>query len=436
MRQIRRKCEVKKMVKRDSYLKRLIHNMWNGEVKVITGIRRCGKSVMLFDLFYEYLLSQRVPEDHILKFELDQRRYYKYRNPITLCEYVEDAICDKKEEKFYLFIDEVQYTTKVVDEENGGITVTIYDMLNELKAYRNLDVYVTGSNSKGLSNDIATEFRGRATQIHVYPLSFEEYYSHVKGDERKALDTYMLYGGMPRLLALEDEKDKKDYLTSLFREVYIRDIVERNKIEREDILGDILNFLASQISSLTNPTNISNALTSMKNEKISSTLVANYVQHTIDSFLISMAKRYDVKGKTYFQYPNKYYYTDVGLRNARLNYRQYDPGHIMENIIYNELMRRGYSVDVGVVMDRSNGKNLQKEIDFVVNDADRKIYIQSAFRMDTEQKTSSELASLMLTKDFFKKIIIRMDIPHNFYDENGIFHCNLIDFLLGRVELF
>lgn len=424
------------MVKRDSYLKRLIHNMWNGEVKVITGIRRCGKSVMLFDLFYEYLLSQGVPEDHILKFELDQRRYYKYRNPITLCEYVEDAICDKKEEKFYLFIDEVQYTTKVVDEENGGITVTIYDMLNELKAYRNLDVYVTGSNSKGLSNDIATEFRGRATQIHVYPLSFEEYYSHVKGDERKALDTYMLYGGMPRLLALEDEKDKKDYLTSLFREVYIRDIVERNKIEREDILGDILNFLASQISSLTNPTNISNALTSMKNEKISSTLVANYVQHTIDSFLISMAKRYDVKGKTYFRYPNKYYYTDVGLRNARLNYRQYDPGHIMENIIYNELMRRGYSVDVGVVTDRSNGKNLQKEIDFVVNDADRKIYIQSAFRMDTEQKTSSELASLMLTKDFFKKIIIRMDIPHNFYDENGIFHCNLIDFLLGRVELF
>ena len=424
------------MVKRDSYLKRLIHNMWNGEVKVITGIRRCGKSVMLFDLFYEYLLSQGVPEDHILKFELDQRRYYKYRNPITLCEYVEDAICDKKEEKFYLFIDEVQYTTKVIDEENGGITVTIYDMLNELKAYRNLDVYVTGSNSKGLSNDIATEFRGRSTQIHVYPLSFEEYYSHVKGDERKALDTYMLYGGMPRLLALEDEKDKKDYLTSLFREVYIRDIVERNKIEREDILGDILNFLASQISSLTNPTNISNALTSMKNEKISSTLVANYVQHTIDSFLISMAKRYDVKRKTYFQYPNKYYYTDVGLRNARLNYRQYDPGHIMENIIYNELMRRGYSVDVGVVTDRSNGKNLQKEIDFVVNDADRKIYIQSAFRMDTEQKTSSELASLMLTKDFFKKIIIRMDIPHNFYDENGIFHCNLIDFLLGRVELF
>ena len=424
------------MIKRDSYLNRMIHHMWNGEVKVITGIRRCGKSVLLFDLFYEYLLSQEVQEDHIIKIELDQRRYYKFRNPITLCEYVEDLVSGKKDEKFYLFIDEVQLTTKVIDKENGGIEVSIYDMLNELKAYKNLDVYVTGSNSKGLSKDIATEFRGRATQIHVFPLSFEEFYSHVGGDERKALDTYMLYGGMPRLLALTDEKDKKDYLSSLCSELYVKDIVERNGIEREDILNDILDFLASQISSLTNPTNIANALTSMKNEKVNSTLVSNYVQHIIDSFLLSMAKRYDVKGKTYFKYPNKYYYTDIGLRNARLNYRQYDPGHIMENIIYNELLRRGYSVDVGVVTDRTGGANVQKEIDFVVNDADKKIYIQSAFQMDTDKKESSELASLILTKDFFKKIIVRMDIPHNFYDDNGIFHCNLIDLLLGRVELF
>ena len=424
------------MIKRDSYLNRMIHNMWNGEVKVITGIRRCGKSVLLFDLFYEYLLSQGVQKDHIIKIELDQRRYYKFRNPITLCEYVEVLVAEKKEEKFYLFIDEVQLTTKVIDKENGGIEVTIYDMLNELKAYKNLDVYVTGSNSKGLSKDIATEFRGRATQVHVFPLSFEEFYSHVGGDERKALDTYMLYGGMPRLLALTDEKDKKDYLSSLYSELYVKDIVERNGIEREDILNDILDFLASQISSLTNPTNISNALTSMKNEKVNSTLVSNYVQHIIDSFLISMAKRYDVKGKTYFKYPNKYYYTDIGLRNARLNYRQYDPGHIMENIIYNELLRRGYSVDVGVVTDRTGGANVQKEIDFVVNDADKKIYIQSAFQIDTDKKESSELTSLMLSKDFFKKIIVRMDIPHNFYDANGIFHCNLIDLLLGRVELF
>lgn len=424
------------MIKRDSYLNRMIHNMWNGQVKVITGIRRCGKSVLLFDLFYEYLLSQGVREDHIIKIELDQRRYYKLRNPITLCEYVEDLVTEKKDEKFYLFIDEVQLTTKVVDKENGGIEVSIYDMLNELKAYKNLDVYVTGSNSKGLSKDIATEFRGRATQVHVFPLSFEEFYSHVGGDERKALDTYMLYGGMPRLLALTDEKDKKDYLSSLYSELYVKDIVERNGIEREDILNDILDFLASQISSLTNPTNIANALTSMKNEKVNSTLVSNYVQHIIDSFLISMAKRYDVKGKTYFKYPNKYYYTDIGLRNARLNYRQYDSGHIMENIIYNELLRRGYSVDVGVVTDRTGGANAQKEIDFIVNDADKKIYIQSAFQMDTDKKESSELASLILTKDFFKKTIVRMDIPHNFYDDNGIFHCNLIDLLLGRVELF
>ena len=392
--------------------------------------------MLLFDLFYDYLISQEVPEDNIIKIELDQRRYYKYRNPITICEYIESIVNERKDEKFYLFIDEVQLTTKVTDVENGGIEVTIYDMLNEFKAYKNLDVYVTGSNSKGLSKDIATEFRGRATQIHVYPLSFAEFYSYVGGDERKALDTYMLYGGMPRLLALEDEKDKKAYLTSLYSELYIRDIVERNGIEREDILNDILDFLASQISSLTNPTNIANTLSSMKNEKINSPLVTNYVQYIIDSFLISMAKRYDVKGKTYFKYPNKYYYTDIGLRNARLNYRQFDPGHIMENIIYNELLNRGYSVDVGVVSDRTGGGNIQKEIDFVVNDADKKIYIQSAFRMDNEKKESSELASLMLTKDFFKKIIVRMDIPHNFYDDNGIFHCNLIDLLLDRVELF
>ena len=424
------------MINRDSYLNRLVRHRWNGEIKVITGIRRCGKSVLLFDLFYEYLLSQGVADDHIIKIELDQRRFYKFRNPITLCEYVESVVQAKANEQFYLFIDEVQLTTKVVDKENGGIEVTIYDMLNELKAYKNLDVYVTGSNSKGLSKDIATEFRGRATQIHVFPLSFAEFYSYVGGDERKALDTYMLYGGMPRLLMLEDEKDKKDYLASLYSELYVKDIVERNKIEREDILNDILDFLASQISSLTNPNNIANAIASMKKEKVNSTLVSNYVQFIMDSFLISMAKRYDVKGKTYFNYPNKYYYTDVGLRNARLNYRQYDPGHIMENIIYNELLQRGYSVDVGVVYDRTNGGKTQKEIDFVVNDADKKIYIQSAFRMDTEKKESAELLSLLLAKDFFNKIIVRMDIPHSFYDENGVFHCNFIDLLLGRVELF
>ena len=424
------------MIKRDFYLNQIIRHMHNGEIKVITGIRRCGKSVLLFELFRDYLLEQGVPEEQIITIELDQRKYYKFRNPITLCEYIEACVSSDKSEQFYLFIDEVQFTRKVKDAENDDIEVTIYDMLNELKSHKNLDVYVTGSNSKMLSSDIATEFRGRATQIRVYPFSFGEFYAHVGGDERKALEQYMLYGGMPRVLQMTDEQDKKDYLSTLYSELYVKDIVERNGIEREDILNNILDFLASQISSLTNPTNVANAIASMRQEKVNSSLVSAYIQHTIDAFLIRMAQRYDVKGKSYFNYPNKYYYTDVGLRNARLNYRQYDPGHIMENIIYNDLIRRGYSVDVGVVVDRRNGSYVQKEVDFVVNHGDRRLYIQSALQMGTEQKESTELDSLKLTGDFFKKIIVRMDIPHNFYDENGIFHCNLIDFLLERVELF
>lgn len=425
------------MVKRDFYLNRIIDNMWNGEIKVITGIRRCGKSVLLFDLFYEYLVQQKdVKEEEIINIELDQRRNYKYRNPINLCEYIESIVLANKEKKYYLFIDEVQFTQKIVDVENGNIEVTIYDMLNELKAYKNLDVYVTGSNSHALSEDIATEFRGRATQIHIYPLSFEEYYSFVGGDEHKALNEYMLYGGLPRLLTVKDERDKKTYLTSIYKKLYIKDIVERYNIEREDILNDILDFLASQISSLTNPTNIANSIASMRNEKVNPALISKYIGHITESFLMNTARRFDIKGKSYFNYPNKYYYADIGLRNIRLNFRQFDQGHIMENIIYNELIRRGFSVDIGVVYDRSNGLTLQKEIDFVVNDCDRKLYIQSAFRMDNDDKTNAELSSLMLTKDFFKKIIIRMDIPHHFYDDNGILHCNLIDFLLGKVELF
>lgn len=424
------------MIKREFYLNQIIRNMWNGEIKVITGIRRCGKSVLLFDLFYDYLLKEGTEKENIIKIELDQRKYYKFRNPITLCDYVESAVTKNENKKFYLFIDEVQFTKKITDKENGDIEVTIYDMLNELKSYKNLDVYVTGSNSKMLSSDIATEFRGRATQIHVYPLSFEEFYSYKGGDEKKALDEYMLYGGLPRILKIDDENYKKNYLSSLYDEMYIKDIVERNSIEREDVLGDILDYLASQISSLTNPTNVANAISSMRNENINQAMAANYIKHTMDSFLISMARRYDIKGKSYFNYPNKYYYTDIGLRNARLNYRQFDAGHIMENIIYNDLIRRGYSVDVGVVVDRRNGANTQKEVDFVVNDGDKKIYIQSSVRMDTAEKESAELNSLMLTGDFFRKIIVRMDIPHNFYDDNGIYHCNLIDFLLGKSELF
>lgn len=424
------------MIKRDSYLEQLKRGMWNGDVKVVTGIRRCGKSVLLFDLFRDYLVSQGVEDSSIIAIALDQRRFYKYRNPIVLCEHVEGIVTSEPERKFYLFVDEVQFTTVVKDKDNGGIEVTIYDMLNELKAYRNLDVYVTGSNSKMLSKDIATEFRGRATQVHVHPLSFGEYYSHVQGDERAALDQYMLYGGLPRVARYTDERDKKSYLTNLYEELYIKDIVERNRLEREDVLCAILDYVASQVGSLTNPTNIANALTSMRGEKVNNALVSSYLGYVADAFLIDVAHRYDVKGKSYFNYPNKYYYTDMGLRNARLNYRQFDPGHIMENIIYNELITRGYSVDVGVVVERKDNERIQREIDFIVNDGDKRVYIQSAYRIDDSDKENSELRSMMLTGDFFKKIAIRMDIPHNYCDENGVFHMNLIDFLLGRVELF
>lgn len=423
------------MIARDFYLNQIRDSMWDGQIKVITGLRRSGKSILLFELFYNYLLSTGVKKENIITISLDQRRYYKYRNPIALCDYVESIINDR-EDRYYLFIDEIQMSIKTVDVENGGIEVTVYDMLNELKSYKNLDVYVTGSNSKMLASDILTEFRGRSTQIHVFPFSFEEYYSFKGGDETKCLNEYMLYGGMPRITELNDDNAKKKYLLSLYDEVYIKDIKERNGIEREDILEEVLDYLSSQISSLTNPTKVANAIGNEKKEKIDNTLVNNYINHSINAFLILVAKRYDIKGKSYFKFPNKYYFTDVGLRNARLNFRQFDPGHLMENIIYIELIRRGYSVDVGVVYDRKNNTTAVKEVDFVVNDGDRRIYIQSALRMDEEDKVNTELNSLKLTNDFFKKIVIRNDIYHNYYDDNGIFHCSLIDFLLNRVELF
>lgn len=423
------------LINRDYYLNQIINSMWDGQIKVITGLRRVGKSVLLFDLFKEYLTNKEIKEEQIITLSLDQRKYYKYRNPIMLCDYVENLITDTNKE-YYLFIDEVQLSHTVIDEENDNIPVTIYDMLNELNSYKNLDVYVTGSNSKMLSSDIITEFRGRSTQIHVYPLSFQEYYSFFGGDTKECLEQYLLYGGMPRILSFKDETAKKKYLSSLYDEVYIKDIIERNKIERPDILEQILDYLSSQISSLTNPTKVANAITDARKEKIDSNLVSSYINHSIDAFLVSIAKRYDIKGKSYFKYPNKYYFTDLGLRNARLNFRQYDPGHLMENAIYNDLIRRGYSVDVGVVTDRRDGRNALKEIDFVVNDGDRRIYIQSALRMEDEKKIDSELDSFKLTKDFFKKIVVRNDISHNFYDDNGFYHCSLVDFLLNKVDLF
>ena len=423
------------MIQRNFYLNQIIERMWNGNIKVITGIRRGGKSTLLFSLFKEYLLSTGVSENHIIEIELDKRKYYKFRDPIYLCDYVENIVKKEKNDKYYLFIDEVQFTQKVKDKESG-IEVSIYDMLNELKAYSNLDCYVTGSNSKMLSSDIATEFRGRSSQIKVYPFSFEEFYSYRGGVASEALDEYMLYGGMPGLINEPTAERKRSYLKNLYDEIYIKDLVEHARVQRQDVLEELLDYLASSIGSLTNANKITGAINAKTSNKISDDTIAKYIKHTIDAFLISEARRYDVKGKMYFDYPNKYYYSDVGLRNVRLNYRQIDSGHIMENIIYNELIRRGYSVDVGVVEDRSNHNKKIKEIDFVVNNFDKKIYIQSAFRMDEQKKKETELDSLKLTADFFKKIVIRNDIPTSFYDDDGIMHCRLIDFLLNKVELF
>lgn len=422
------------MINREYYLNQIISKMWDSNIKIITGIRRCGKSTLLFELFYDYLIKSGVEENNIIKIELDKRKYLKYRNPISLCDYVENIVTNAKDNKYYLFIDEVQLTNEVKDKESG-IVVTIYDMLNELKGYANLDCYVTGSNSKMLSSDIATEFRGRSSQIKVYPLSFKEIYSFKQIDKRDLLDEYMQYGGMPGLINLKTDEEKKAYLNNLYSEIYLKDLVEHGKIRREDVLEEILNYLASQISSLTNSSNIANSINDKTSSKIDAGLITRYLNQLKDAFLIFEAKRYDIKGKTHFDYPNKYYYTDIGLRNSRLNYRQNDPGHIMENIIYNELIMRGYSVDVGVVEDRRDGVRKQKEIDFIVNNFDNKIYIQSALRIDEEAKMNSELDSFKLTNDFFKKIIIRNDIISSFYDENGILHANLIDFLLGKIDL-
>lgn len=422
------------MIKRDYYLDQLIKYMWNGDIKVITGIRRSGKSTLLFDIFKDYLLSQDVKDENILVYSLDQRRYYEYRNPIILAEEVEKRVTSSKE-KIYLFIDEIQFSIKVKNEITNQIEVTVFDMLNELKSYKNLDVYVTGSNSKMLSSDIVTEFRGRSSQIHIYPLSFKEIVEYTDKNPQDVLRDYMLFGGLPRVIDLE-EKEKKKYLSNIFDEVYLKDILDRNRIDKKYVFDDILNYLSSQISSLTNPNNIANALSTHSKSKVNPELVSTYIDYAMDSFLLYCAKRYDVKGKSYFKFPNKYYFTDLGLRNARLNYRQYDPGHIMENIIYNHLIQNGYQVDVGVVVDRSGGKNIQREIDFVVNDIDKRVYIQSALNIENDDKMISELSSLRLTNDFFKKIIVRNDITHNFVDESGITHCSLIDFLLNKIPIF
>ena len=389
---------------------------------------------MLFDLFKEHLISLGVSKETIIEIKLDEDDNIKYRNPIILSKYLKKKIEELKNTKVYVFIDEVQLSSPKTDRASG-VKMSIFDVLNGLRNNPNIDVYVTGSNSKMLSKDILTEFRGRSAQIRVHPFSFKEFYDYRGGDKNKCLDEYLVLGGMPELINKNDETSKKKYLIGLFDETYIKDIVERKHIDRECVLKDVLNYLASQTSTLTNINNIVNTLSSKRNEKINHEMISNYVSYIEDAFLISEAKRYDIKGKSYFDYPSKFYFEDVGLRNARLNFRQLDYGHLMENVIYNELIRRGYLVDVGAVEVRTKDGRDYLEIDFIVNNLDQKIYIQSAYRIDSEKKNDSETNSLRQINNSFKKVVMRNDIVNSFYDENGIYHCKVIDFLLNRVNL-
>lgn len=429
-----------KEIKRDQYLKQLLSYQWDGQIKVITGIRRCGKSYLLGKIYKNYLLKDGVKDSNIISIQLDLVKDIQYRNPLELSSFI-SKIIENRDEKFYLFIDEVQMSDEVPNPYSPeGKKITFYDVLNELREHENLDVYVTGSNSKMLSSDILTEFRGRSDEIHVHPLSFGEYYSVVGGDKEDAFDQYAFYGGMPFVLTRPDDISKMKYLETLFQETYLKDIIERNKLMREDALENILDLLSSSIGSLTNPKKIADTINSKKNMKISQNTVTSYIHFLEDSFLFSKAKRYDVRGKSYFDYPYKYYCEDIGLRNARIGFRQQKMTHIMENIIYNELIIRGFLVDIGVVYSREQNENknsvrVPREIDFIVNSGDKKTYIQSAFALGTEEKAAQELRPFSLTGDSFPKIIVRKDIRKRWYDDNGILNIGLIDFLLDSTVI-
>ena len=427
-------------IQRDSYLKQLISYRFDGLVKVITGIRRCGKSYLLKKLYKDYLLNHQVKEEQIISIELDLAKDVQFRDPLHLSSYIREKLSGTTEEH-YLFIDEIQMSDEVPNPYNPeGKKISFYDALNDLRSIPNLDVYVTGSNSKMLSSDILTEFRGRSDEIRVHPLSFSEYYSAVGGDKNEAFDDYAFYGGMPLILSRPNELAKMNYLKSLFSEVYIKDIVERKKIERQDILEQILDLLCSSIGSLTNPAKLANTLQSKQGISVSPNTIRAYIGHLEDAFLFSESKRYDVKGKAYFDSPNKYYSEDIGLRNARIGFRQQEMTHIMENILYNELMVRQFSVDVGVVYareknEKGNSVRTAREIDFVINSGGKRTYIQSAYAMPTEEKTEIELRPFSLTGDSFPKILVRRDIGKRWYDDYGVLHINLIDFLLDKAVI-
>lgn len=427
---------MEKFINRDAYLNRLIDKKENGLIKVITGIRRCGKSYLLFYLFHDYLISSGIKEEQIISITLDDDTCEQYRNPEKLSKFIRSQIVNK--EMYYILIDEVQYAITQKELENSE-NIKLYNVLNGLMRLRNVDIYVTGSNSKLLSQDVMTAFRGRGDQVQVFPLSFKEYYDFVGGDKLEMYEEYALYGGMPQLLYFKRDEEKVKYLKTLFSEVYFKDISERYFVKLPDILEGLTDDLCSSVGSLTNAKKIADTLATVKNIKVSTVTIAKYLECMIESFMFSRAKRYDVKGKKYFEYPSKYYCTDIGLRNARLNFRQQEETHIMENIIYNELIIRGYSVDVGVVeiIEKSEGKKRRKqcEIDFVVNMGSKRYYIQSALSVVAPDKMATELRALKNTGDFFKKIIITKSHTKPWTDEEGIVHIGLYDFLLNPNSL-
>lgn len=411
-----------KEIKRDIYLNKLISRKDNGLIKIITGIRRCGKSYLLDPLFKNYLLDSGIKEDHIIKLELDKEENKKYHDPHELNQYIKSQIKDKS--MYYILLDEIQMTT---DFES---------VLNSFLYERNLDVYVTGSNSKFLSSDIITEFRGRGDEIKVFPLSFSEYVETFKGDKQDAWNEYVLYGGLPLILSKKTDEEKSQYLKELFTQTYIRDIVERNNVQRIDVLDSIINMLASSVGSLTNPKKIYDTFVSNGEKELSSNTVSSYIKYIEDSFIVNKSDRYDVKGKKYISTPQKYYFSDIGLRNARLNFRQQEENHIMENIIYNELVIRGYNVDVGVVEVRDKNKcRRQLEVDFVCNLGNKRYYIQSALNLETREKTLQEERPLMNINDNFKKIIVVKDNIKHWFTEEGILIVGIQEFLLNNNSL-
>ena len=414
-------------IQRDYYLNELISRERNGLIKIITGLRRSGKTFLLFNLFYKYLLNKGIEKSHIIDIALDDRRNKELRDPDNMLNYINEKITD--EELYYILIDEVQ----LMDE--------FTDVLNSLMHIRNADVYVTGSNSKFLSTDVVTEFRGRGDEIHVYPLSFKEFTSVYDGSIYQAWDDYYNYGGMPYVVFCDTKKKKQEYVKSLFEKVYISDILERHKkIKNRDELDELLDILSSSIGSLTNPLKLSKTFKSVKNKNISDKTISNYIGYFEDSFLISKAKRYDVKGKRYINSPLKYYFEDIGLRNARLNFRQTEESHVMENIIYNELKLRGYNVDVGIVevyeTDKKGKRTLKKyEVHFIATQGDNKYYIQSALEMNNEEKAKQERKSLVNINDSFKKIIVVKDDVKPRKDDNGITTIGIFNFLLEENSL-